>query len=75
VIGTADPHATGAVPAALALAAVLIELSSRTMTHTAYRDVRYSCGCGFRCTGMAAIDNHLDLYEDNDPAHYETSPD
>jgi len=72
-IGSAGPDTD--VPsmraAALALTAVITEQDTRVRTYAAFSDSPYSCTCGFRCSGLAAIDEHLDEFPLDSDAHNE----
>jgi GntR family transcriptional regulator len=58
--------------AALALAAVLPELDARASSYAADPDSPRWCTCGFHCRGLAALDDHLDQFPDDD-AHLEVT--
>jgi hypothetical protein len=73
-IAAAGPGADlpGIRAAPLALAAVLTELDARTRNYNADRDSPRWCSCGFDCRGLAAINDHLDQFQDpSGPAHDE----
>jgi transcriptional regulator with XRE-family HTH domain len=55
VIGSA----AGATGVALALATVVAEQDTRAALYARYRDTRYRCTCGYECTGMETLDEHL----------------
>ena len=67
---TGPARPTDAIAAALALAAVIAEQDARAGAYAARFGVPYGCICGFTCTGLKAIDDHLDEYI-YDPAHDE----
>jgi hypothetical protein len=73
-IAVAGPGAEppGVRAAALALVAVLSELDTRARNYNADQDSTRFCSCGFQCRGLAAIDDHLDEFQDlNDHPHDE----
>lgn len=74
-LGSAEPGAEvpGIRAAALALTAVITEQDTRVRTYAAYPDRPYSCTCGFRCSGLAAIDEHLDEFAPGSDAHDEVA--
>lgn len=59
-----------AIAATLALAAVIAEQDARAGAYAVRSRTPYRCTCGFSCTGLEAIDDHLDQHPD-DPAHDE----
>ena len=73
-IAAAEPGADppGVRAAAPALVAVLSELDTRARNYNADQDSTRFCSCGFQCRGLAAIDDHLDEFQDlNDHSHDE----
>lgn len=70
-IGSAAPGTPGALPAALALAAVIAAQDARTRLYAASSGAPRACACGFRTTSLAALDEHLDQYPIDEDAHQE----
>ncbi len=62
--------ADGALATALSLASVIAEQDIRARTYAMHADTPHGCSCGFRCRGLAAMDEHLDQFPD-DEAHDE----
>jgi hypothetical protein len=70
-IGPAAPGTPGALPAALALAAIIAQQDARAKGYYASPDVARRCACGFTCTKLAALDAHMEQFPVDDPAHEE----
>jgi hypothetical protein len=69
-----DPvEADDVLAVVLALAAVVVEQHRRARLYAEYPSHPYWCKCGLRCTGLAAINHHLDRFEPDDDAHYEVA--
>ena len=62
--------AEGALAAALALAAVIVEQDQRARAYAGHWDTPYRCTCGYRCLGLDAFDSHLEEFPD-DSSHCE----
>jgi hypothetical protein len=75
VIGLAGAgtNNAGARTAAVVLPVVINELDTRARTYKAAADHPYWCECGFSCTGLAAFDNHMDLFPPHSDAHKEVT--
>jgi hypothetical protein len=70
-IGSAAPGTPGALPAALALAAVIAAQDARAAVYQASPDVARGCACGFRCTSLTALDEHMEQFPLGDHVHQE----
>jgi hypothetical protein len=70
-IGSAEPGTPGALPAALALAAVIAAQDVRATVYANSPDAARGCACGFTCTSLAALDAHLDQFPVDDRSHEE----
>ncbi len=70
-IGSAAPGTPGALPAALALAAVIAAQDARATVYYSSPEVPRGCSCGFTCTALAALDDHLDQHQADDTEHHE----
>ena len=70
-IGSAEPGTPGALPAALALAAVIAAQDVRATVYAGSPDVERGCACGFTCTSLAALDAHMEQFPVDDHTHEE----
>jgi hypothetical protein len=71
-IGAAEPLTPDVAARALELAVLITEQDMRARTYSQFAGTRYACACGFSCEGLAALDDHLDGFWD-DETHYEVS--
>ncbi len=70
-LASAEPGTPGALPAALALAAVIAAQDARATVYANSPAAARACTCGFTCTSLAALDAHLDQFPLTDPSHEE----
>lgn len=60
-LGSAPPGgADGALAAALALAAGIVEQDQRAKAYADHQGTPYRCTCGYGCLGLEAMDAHLE---------------
>lgn len=71
-IGAAGPLTPDVMTGVLELAVLVTEQDTRARTYAEHAGARYACVCGFSCRGLAALDDHLDGFRD-DETHYEVS--
>lgn len=69
------PEVPGTQAPALALAAVTAELGIRALLYATDPRSPRRCSCGYRCRGLAAIDDHLDQFPPGSEEHYEEQED